>query len=207
VKKIILTGLILLISGFAQATDFTLNLGISHSLQSGRFFDPFSVYSQAAEGDLNRDYQNRTGVGLDLSLQVSITPRLSLVPGIGIVFGHQEVIETVNGAEDGGESETRNEFFRIVSASLDAAYRLFALENRWNIDLLAGMGRSRIHQENMLFNITADAGSFWHLRLGIAAAFRELRHWGARFQVMSHLPLNRDYPRYLSLQGGVLYRF
>ena len=205
-KKIVLLAMIVFMTGFAQGIDFTLNLGISHSLESGRFFDPFSAIFTGEEATLNRDYHNRIGVGFDLSLQVAISSRLLLIPGIGIAYGHQEVVEIPTQAENTNESETRTAYFRILSGYLDAAYRLFSKKNNWNMDLLVGMGRNRIDSEEMLL-IVEGGESFWNLRMGVAASFRELHHWGARFQVMAHQPLKSDYPRYISLQGGVIYRF
>jgi len=206
VKKIVLIAMLLFISGFAHAIDFTLNLGISHSLESGRFFTPFSTTFHSEDGILERDYRNRTGVGLDLSLQVTIAPRLLLIPGIGVLYGHQEVVETATEAGREGESVTRSEYFHILSGYVDTAYRVLSLSNNWNFDLLLGMGRNRIDSKDMLL-IVEEGGSFWNLRMGMAASFRELRHWGARFQIMVHTPLKPNYPRYFSLQGGVTYRF
>ena len=205
-KKIVLIAMIVFMTGSAQGIDFTLNLGISHSLESGRFFDPFSTIFTGEEVILTRDYRNRIGVGFDLSLQVTISPRLRLIPGIGIVYGHQEIVEAPTGAESKSESVTRTTYFRILTGYLDAAYRLFSKKNNWNLDLLVGMGRNRIDSEEMLL-IVEGGESFWNLRMGAAASFRELHHWGARFQVMAHQPLKPDYPRYFSLQGGVTYRF
>lgn len=203
-KKVVLITMILWMAGFVHGVDFTLNLSISHSLESGRFFEPFSAVFPTEDGFLNRDYRNRTGVGLDLSLQVRVIPKLLLIPGIGVVYGHQEAVETANAVE--GESVTRTEYFRVFSAYVDAAYRVLSLKNNWHFDLLAGVGRSRINSEEMLL-LVEEGKSFWNLRAGAAFSFRELRHWGVRFQVMYHLPVKQDYPRYFSLQGGVLYRF
>lgn len=205
-KKVVLITMILLVAGFVHGVDFTLNLGISHSLESGGFFDPFSAQFIAEDGILNRDYRNRTGVGLDLSLQVHVIPKLLLVPGIGVVYGHQEVVETATEIDGEGESVTRTEYFRVFSAYVDAAYRVLSLKNNWHFDLIAGLGRNRINSEEMLL-LEEGGKSFWNFRAGAAVSFRELRHWGVRFQVMYHLPVKQDYPRYLSLQGGFLYRF
>lgn len=181
----------------------SLNLSINYNAGMSDFFNTVeSTVSQDGVDFIEKSY-NRTGFGFNLSLHLPVYKKFSLAPGAGVVFGHQNY-EYFQADGNGEEDVTQNSYFRIYYGELNLLYEFVKFRNGINLNLMFGLNYNMFKADAEM-EMADD--NFMGMQVGFVGKFFELKHLGVMVSTYYRIPFSGDRFSYLSLQGGLSYRF
>lgn len=200
-------GFLIIFVSFATlgfSSKYSINFNMDYNYGVSDYFDVSTAFYSTDGKNFRETRDNRMGFGFSLSATIPVMDRLCVVPGISLIFGHQNYeFQEIPEAES-EEAEVDTYFFTILSGRVSLLYDLLRFKSNWSLNALLGLNYNNFSPDQ---GMREEDDTYWSVRAGLGATFFELKRFG--FQVLGfyEFPFSGDRFTFIGIQVGINYRF
>ncbi len=203
-KKAVIAFLIIQVFTFGLfSSDFALNFNIKYNAGNSGFFGNSSTLLMSEGFNYLEKSKYSMGVGFGLDLFIPLHKKIYIIPGISVDYGHRAYEFT--GVETASDADMKDNFyFHIFRGDLKLNYDILSLKNGWIFSVLGGIGYNNVKADS---EINTGEKKYWNVLAGFGVKFFQLKHFGFNLLTFYNYPLKNKKFEYLTVSGGILYRF
>jgi hypothetical protein len=187
------------------ANDYNVFFGIGYGQGLSEFFEENTVNYTFDGNTFVETRKSNLGFSFILNMNIPLTEKLSIVPGISLTAGNQEYLYKELNADNQSKSNIKDSFhYRLFSGELLFSYDIIKLEKDIIMNILGGISYNSFSADE---GMRIDDTNYFGAIMGLGIKFVQSDQFDLATSFTYNYAFNKEMPMFLRGTVGLRYKF